>query len=612
MDVYTTMVKSKQDAINKFYKTYKFKDKKIEVGIGVVDNDTGAILAVGAGRDKSKARSINVATFHNQIKRAPGSTIKPILDYGPAIEYEKLSTYGPFIDEKTPYGTGNIRNFNNSYSGFMTMRDCLRKSINTCALQAFRLTTKEQKLEFAKNLGIDLGNTLPDSYAIGAFNGVSPVQLAGAYAAFGNGGTYHTPHSYTKVVLRDSGEEYEKQIESRRVMSKQTAYLITTILTSATSGSVKVSGTQIATKTGTTSYDTADLKKFNLPSSVIPDSWTRSYTPDYAIAIWYGYKEGLTKENVKNKYYLLNGHATSERIKIQAKIAKAIYEKNSKFKSPGGITSSKVELETIPPQLPSEYTPSKLIGTFMFVGNTAPTEVSNRFDKLKDPSAVQYNLVDKTLNLSWTSPGIPDAVNIDYLTEYFNKGYSIWAEDYLKKRLKYNSSNIGDFGFDIYLTQGTSSTYVGWTKENSYTIDTSKYSGIYDGVIVKSAYSKFKNNASDGYKMAFTFGEEVLDINKVNASMNGLTLTLTVGDAYTPLNSNNVEVITYDGNDIKNDITNLTVTISSIVKDGTTDAVTKENLTTQPGTYKITYTVTFNYKTLTNITKTFTQTVAVQ
>lgn len=68
MDIYTTMVKSKQDVINNFYKTWKFKDDKIEVGIGVIDNNTGAIIAVGAGRDKSSAMTLNVATFHGQTK----------------------------------------------------------------------------------------------------------------------------------------------------------------------------------------------------------------------------------------------------------------------------------------------------------------------------------------------------------------------------------------------------------------------------------------------------------------------------------------------------------------------------------------------------------------
>ena len=275
---------------------------------------------------------INQVLFHGQTKRMPGSTIKPILDYGPAIEYENLSTYGPFIDEKTKYGSGYMRNFNSSYKGFMTMRDCLKNSINTCALQAFRMTNNEQKKEFAANLGITFKEeVLPESYAIGAFNGVSPVQLAAAYSAFGNGGYYASPYSYTKIVYRDTNETITQEVNRKKVMKEQTAYIIANILTGATTSRVRVSGTQVATKTGTTSYDTSYLKKFGLTSSVIPDAWTSSFTTDYAVAIWYGYVDGLTSETVKNKYYLKNGHASSERLKIQAAICNNIYEKNTKF-----------------------------------------------------------------------------------------------------------------------------------------------------------------------------------------------------------------------------------------------------------------------------------------
>ena len=128
----------------------------------------------------------------------------------------------------------------------------------------------------------------------------------------------------------------------------------------------------------------------------------------------------------------------------------------------------------------------------MFVGNTGPSEVSPRFDKLTDPSNVTYSFGTNAINLSWASPGIPSAIDKNYLTDYFNNNWKIKPEKYLKKRLSYNTSNIGDFGFAIYLTSGTNSTYVGWTKDTSYTIDTKQFAGIYDGVIVKSMYSKFK------------------------------------------------------------------------------------------------------------------------
>ena len=623
MDVYTTMVKKKQDIINNFYKTYKFRDKKIEIGIGVIENKTGAIIAVGAGRDKSKAMTLNVATFDNQVyKRMPGSTAKPILDYGPAIEYANLSTYGPFIDDKTPYGGGNMRNFNGSYKGFMTMRDCLRNSINTCALQAFRLTNNEQKKEFAGKLGIEFDvETIPDSYAIGAFNGVSPVQLASAYSAFGNNGKRSTPHSYTKIVYRETEEEYKKEIKTEQVMKPQTAYIISTILTSATTSRVHVSGTQVATKTGTTSYDTSELRKYGLTSSVIPDSWTSSYTTDYAMAIWYGYTDGLSKENVKKKWYLPNGHASVERLKIQGKLANKIYEKNARFKNPGGISSAKVELETIPAEKPSAYTPSKMIGTFLFVGNTTPSETSIRYDKLTNPSNVTYSFDTNKINLSWTSPGIPNAIDTEYVTNYFKENWKIQTDKYLKKRLNYNKSSIGDFGFAIYLTKGTESTYVGWTQDTTYSIDTTKFTGIYDGVIIKSMYSIFKSNASDGIKIVFTMPTQpesqvtptdtiTIDENDVNVSMNNLSLNLALKAAYSELNSSNITSITYKSNDIKSQVTNLSVTTSSVSKsDGT--SIAPNQITQEAGTYKVVYSVSFVYSGK-NITKSFTQNITVQ
>ena len=617
MDIYTTMVKSKQDVINNFYKTWKFKDDKIEVGIGVIDNNTGAIIAVGAGRDKSSAMTLNVATFHGQTKRMPGSTIKPILDYGPAIEYENLSTYGPFIDEKTKYGSGYMRNFNSSYKGFMTMRDCLKNSINTCALQAFRMTNNEQKKEFAANLGITFKEeVLPESYAIGAFNGVSPVQLAAAYSAFGNGGYYASPYSYTKIVYRDTNETITQEVNRKKVMKEQTAYIIANILTGATTSRVKVSGTQVATKTGTTSYDTSYLKKFGLTSSVIPDAWTSSFTTDYAVAIWYGYVDGLTSETVKNKYYLKNAHASSERLKIQAAICNNIYEKNSKFKNPGGITQAEVELETIPAASPSSYTPSKLKGTFMFISGTEPSEVSNRFSQLENPTNLTASKGIGTITLSWTSPGTPDAIDNTYLTNYFTKGYTDWAQDYLNKRLSYNKSNIGEFGYAVYLTNGSNTKYIGWTDKTSYTVNLNEYGG-YNRAIVKSTYSIFKSNASSGTSVSF-YGENNTDnpsgsdesnSNDYNISVNGKTGSIKKGSTYNELGTSSIESIKYKGENIKSQVSNLQVSATS-AKKVAGNSVSINNITDEIGAYTINYKVTFTYKG-NNITKTFIQSIAV-
>lgn len=611
MDIYTTMVTKKQDVINNFYKTWKFKDKKIEVGIGVIDNDTGAIVAVGAGRYKTSAMTLNMATFSGQIKRAGGSTMKPIMDYGPAIEYAGLSTYGPFIDEDTTYGGGYMKNWNNKNNGFMTMRDCLRNSVNTCALQAFRLTTNEQKYNFATSLGIEFESTyLPDSYSIGTFNAISPVTLAAAFSAFGNGGYYAEPYSFTKLVYRETDETYENDVERKRVMKSQTAYLISSVLVGATSSRVKVSGTQIATKTGTTSYDKDVLKKYGLSSSVIPDSWTSSYSPDYAVAIWYGYVDGLTSEKVKNKEYMTMGHASNERTKIQAAICNKIYEKNSKFKNPGGITSAEVELETIPPQKPSANTPDSMKGTFLFVSGTEPSEVSNRYETLQNPSNVTYSSFGNTLNIGWTGIVTPSAIDQTYLTEYFNNGYGEWASDYLAKRIAYNTSYIGNVGYEIYLTQGETSTYVGYTENTSYTIDLSTLVGSYDGIIVKTTYSIFKSNRSSGVKVNFSSGDIIntYDPSKVSVTMNSLNKTMALNESFTSLTPENIDTIKYDGYDIKNAVSDLTVSISSITKNG--QSIQESEITSSVGTTYVKYTLSFTYAS-NKATKTFTQTINV-
>ena len=135
-------------------------------------------------------------------------------------------------------------------------------------------------------------------------------------------------------------------------------------------------------------------------------------------------------------------------------------------------------------------------GKFLFISGTEPSEVSTRYSTLQNPTNLSYSSVGNHLNLSWNSIPTPDAINIDYLTDYYNNGYGEWAEDYLNKRLTHNKNSVGTVGYEIYLTNGDETAYVGFTEDSNYSIDLSELSGAYDGVIVKSAYTIYKGNKS--------------------------------------------------------------------------------------------------------------------
>ncbi len=502
MKVYTNFDEGKQQVINNIYNGtygYEFRDDVIQLGVAVVDNKTGALIAVGAGRNKTGEMQLNYAT---QVNAHFGSTIKPILDYGPAIEYLNWNTYSPLFDEEYQYAGGVMKNWNGKYNGWVTAKTGLSKSLNTAALQAFQATTNEQKVKFATSLGVTPGNpnefngTIYESAAIGAFDGATPIKLASAYSAFATGGYYTEAYSVNKIEYIESGEVVEHKPHKERVMKETTAYLITNILFNVTPSVANVSGTQVATKTGTSSHEDSAVRAAGIKSNdVIKDSWVATYNPDYTIAFWYGYDK-LMKE-----HYNTQSTATPQRNKIQSLLTKNIFNTGSTFSTPSGITSVKIELESMPARLPSEFTPSNLIETHLFINGTEPTEVSNRFSKLNAPSNLKVVESGNSATLTWTSPGIPDAANREYLTNYFNTNYSQWAEKYLNRRLDYNANNIGDFGFDVYLRSGTNLTYVGHTSDTTYKI--SNTTG-YDSIVVKSAYTIFKSNASDGVSANLT------------------------------------------------------------------------------------------------------------
>ncbi len=495
MAIYTTLDTNIQDVITKLEKgeLYTFINEKIQNGIAVTSTEDGSILALGPGRNYVY-RSTNRAIEKHQ----PGSTAKIIFDYGPLIEYNNASTGATFIDEPYTYtGGGTIRNYDGKYVGLITMREALIDSRNIPALQAFQQTTLEQKEEFVHSLGIDYGENLYESASIGGFDGTTPLEMSAAYAAFGRGGYYIEPYSFTKIVYLETEKEYTYKYTKTRVMSEETAYMITNMLVEAgvrgVGGTIRVSGTDVATKGGTTTIDEAEAKRLGIPTYATPDHWNIAYSPDYSIALRYGY-------DTLRDGYLTSNAGSRARKAIMTAIANKIFKPNRKFTKASGVVEATYEFGTFPLQLASEFTPENLKVTELFKAGSEPTTTSTRFSKLNAPTKGNAIVNGASITLTWNPIDTPDAIDTNKLQSYFNEYYKVAPEKYYNERISYNNNYIGSLGYQVYMQNKDGSlTSLGYTNKTTFVYDATSSENY--TFVIKSAYSIFKNNMSDGLKI---------------------------------------------------------------------------------------------------------------
>ncbi|MDV2685545.1 PBP1A family penicillin-binding protein [Alkalihalophilus lindianensis] len=295
LKIYTTYDPDAQAHVEQVLNSDEFvsyPDDRFQAGVTVIDNQTGEIKAIGGGRNQESGK--DRSNYATKIQRSPGSTIKPILSYGPAIEHLKWSTYQQIEDEEMTY-TGSdqvIRNYNGQYHGVMSIREALTQSWNIPAVKTFQEVGEADAKQFAENVGISIEGSAYESYALGSFEkGISPLELGGAYATFGNGGTYNEPHAVRKVVFPD-GKEINMQPEGVEAMNDYTAYMVTDMLKSVvedgTGRHASIDGVPVAGKTGTTNFNEETKQKYNIDEGV-PDVWFAGYTSNYTAAVWTGY-----------------------------------------------------------------------------------------------------------------------------------------------------------------------------------------------------------------------------------------------------------------------------------------------------------------------------------
>lgn len=592
MEIYTTMNREKQEYINKVMngEIFNWENEYVTAGISVVDVKTGAIVAVGTGRNQSSAANqFNNATM---TKRQIGSTAKPIYDYGPGIEYNNWSTYTPFIDEVHNYSDGTtLKNYDDSFWGYMTLRTALSNSRNIPALKAFQQVSQKNIKTFVTNLGLspELGNNdfIHEAHSIGGYNGESPLTMSAAYAAFANGGYYIEPYSFTKIVYRDTKEEYEHKVQKNKVMSDATAYMITDVLLStakvALGSNYNVNGYSYAAKTGTTNFDSNTKKVYNLPSGAINDLWVTGYNSDYAISVWYGY------ESIDREHVTIYG-SRQHRILFNT-VAKGIFDKDSNFTKPDSVVEVTVESETYPAKLPSEYTPDSLKVTELFKVGTEPTEVSDRFSQLNNPTNLKSSVNGNTVTLSWKAIETPNAINESYIRKDLSQLYSSSLESGVSNRINYNNNYIGKIGYQVYQKNSDGSLkLLDFTTDTSYQVKVTNKTDKNVTYVVKSCYSIFKSNMSSGVETTVTLSN-ITVADSVNVQLAGdKTIDLLVGELFVD-----------PGVTVLDNSKNVTskATISTTIKSLSTNKEVTKIDTSKVDSYEITYSVLYNDETYT-------------
>lgn len=312
MDVYTNVDTAAQKRLWDIYNSdeyVNYPDNELQVASTIIDVTNGKVIAQLGSRHQSS----NVSFGTNQAvetNRDWGSTMKPISDYAPAIEYEEYNSTGVTIPD-TPYnfpGTNTqIYNWDRQYYGNISMVYALQQSRNVPAVRALEKVGLKNAQKFLSSIGIDYpemvyanaisSNTSDSSNKYGA----SSEKMAAAYATFANGGTYYKPQYVNRVVFSD-GTTKNFETSGTRVMKETTAYMMTdmlkSVITAGTGYNANISGLYHAGKTGTSNYADNELRKltkdYSYSSIVTPDELFVGYTTQYSMAVWTGYTNRLT------------------------------------------------------------------------------------------------------------------------------------------------------------------------------------------------------------------------------------------------------------------------------------------------------------------------------
>ena len=367
--IYSAMDSDIQHYCEEMFKNGElFPAEDSEAAIVVLEPSTGMVVAMVGGRSYTGGISFNRAT---DIRRQPGSVIKPVIAYAPAFEYLNYTAADMILDEETTFADYTPSNYGNKYYGWVTVREAVTKSLNVPAVKTLSAVGVYRAKDFAKRCGIEIDDK-DDSLALalGGFTyGVSPLQIAGAYSCFASGGIYNTPTLIKKITDRNGLTVYEYRQDSRRVMSEANAYILTSMLksvvTEGTGHRLNTLDIPIAGKTGTVGLPNGNR-----------DAWMAGYTPEYTAVVWQGYDS--------DRLGLLPSSATGGTYPalMLYELFNHIYPdgRSGDFEKPESVKQYSIDAKTLKKQhkavLANAMTPQSSRVTEYFTEETAPEDVS--------------------------------------------------------------------------------------------------------------------------------------------------------------------------------------------------------------------------------------------
>ena len=439
--IYTAFDPSLQSAADTVYKnTNAFPANAadgtpVQSAMAVVDVNSGGILAMVGGRDYHTRRGFNRAT---QMRRQPGSALKPLAVYGPALELG-YTTSSVLLDEKTIFSGGYTpQNAGDKYYGRVTMRTAIRNSLNTTAVRLLEEIGIDSSVRYLKSMGIPVADTDKNlSLALGSMtHGVTPVELAASYAPYANGGTYYEPYCIERIERLNGTVVYQRESAGKRVISQQNAYLMTSLLqsviTNGTGTRMLSADMPLAGKTGTVSMAGGNR-----------DIWMAAYNPEIAVTVWMGFDQTDATHKIPNG--ITGGKNTAS---LCASFFKKAYENRKKpdFVQPEGLVWLTIDKQAL-----------ASLGSVMLASDLTPksARISEVFTASNRPHATS------TL---WNAPQAPSSFYVSHDSSGFPQLH-FKAADTARYRIQRDSAGESTILTELLGSTGESMTYSDYTAQ---------------------------------------------------------------------------------------------------------------------------------------------------